>query len=221
MCSCTAVGRTFVLAVSGSGYLCRISSAVWSSRPQLRTGDGDSFISLNMWALSRLWPVRSLMTTTCCHRSRKWQSSISVHCPRAALMKVFFSRRVTSSCCFPLAPSLASLSAFSFPGRPQWAGTHCRTIHLWLQVWQARPLFHFLEDHSGLGPTAGLFIFGSKFGKLVRFFISWKTTVGWDPLQDYSSLAPSLANSSAFSFPGRPQWAGTHCRTTRLCCVTS
>ena len=157
VCSCTAVGHTFVLAVSRSGHLCRISSAVWSSRPQLRTGDGDSFISLNMWALSRLWSVRSLMTTACCHRLRKWKSSISVRCPRAALMKVFFSWRVILlSCCLPLAPSLASLSAFSFPGRPQWAGTHCRTIHLWLQFWQARQLFHFLEDRSGLVPNAGL-----------------------------------------------------------------
>ena len=91
-----------------------------------------------------------------------------------------------------LAPSLASSSAFSFPGRPQWAGTHCRTIHLWLQVWQARPLFHFLEDRSGLGPTGGLFIFGSKFGKLVCFFISWKTAVGWYPLQDYSLVLCDL-----------------------------
>ena len=68
---------------------------------------------LNMWALSRLWPVRSFMTTTCCHRSRKWKSSLSEHCPRAALMRVFFSRKVTLlSCCPPLAPSLASSSAF-------------------------------------------------------------------------------------------------------------
>ena len=59
------------------------------------------------------------------------KSSLSVRCPRAALMRVFFSWKVTLlSCCLPLAPSLASSSAFSFPGRPQWAGTHCGTIHL-------------------------------------------------------------------------------------------
>ena len=37
-----------------------------------------------------------------------------------------------------------------------------------------------------------LFSFGSKFGKLICFFISWKTTVGWDPLQDYSSVLCDL-----------------------------
>ena len=78
------------------------------------------FIFLNMWALIRSWPVRSLMTTTCCHRSRKWKSPLSMRCPRAALIRVFFSWKVALlSCCLPLAPSLASSSAFSFPGRPQ------------------------------------------------------------------------------------------------------
>ena len=36
-----------------------------------------------------------------------------------------------------------------------------------------------------------------------------------------SSFGLSLASSSAFSFPGKPQRAGTHCRTTRLCFATS
>ena len=79
-----------------------------------------------MWALSRLWRVRSHMTTTCCYRSRKWKSSRSLHSPRAALMRVFFSWKVTLLPCYlPLAPGLASSFAFSFPGIPEWAGTHC------------------------------------------------------------------------------------------------
>ena len=138
----TAVVHTFVLAVSRSGTLCRISSAVWSSRPQLRIGDGASFISLNMWALSRVWPVLSLMITTCCHRSRKWEVL-----PLSAL---------------PQGRSDEGLL--------------------------------FLEGDTAILLSS----FGSKFGKLICFFISWKTAVGWDPLQDYSSLAPSLASSSAF-----------------------
>ena len=34
--------------------------------------------------------------------------------------------------------------------------------------------------------------FGSRFGELVRFFISWNTTVGWYPLQDYPSVLRGL-----------------------------
>ena len=72
---------TFCLAFCRSRHLCSIYSAVWSSRLQSQVGDGASFIFLNMWALSRLWPVRSLMIRTCCHQSRKWKSSLSVCCP--------------------------------------------------------------------------------------------------------------------------------------------
>ena len=120
LCSWTAVGHTFGLAVSRNRNLGSTCTAVWSSRPQLQVGDGASFIFL-----TQLWPERNLLTTTCCHRSRKWKSSLSVRWPRAALMKVFFSRKVTlSSSCHPFVPSLASSSAVSLPGRPQWAGTH-------------------------------------------------------------------------------------------------
>ena len=94
VCNWPAVGHTLVLAVCRSGHLCSICSAVWSSRPQSQIGEGASFIFLNMWALSRLWPVCSLMTTSYCHRSRKWKSSLSVRCPRAALMRVLFSWKV-------------------------------------------------------------------------------------------------------------------------------
>jgi len=83
VCNWTAVGPTFVLAVCRGGHLCSISSAVWSSRPQLQVGDGASFVFLNMWALTQLWPVRSILTATCCHRSRTWKSSLSLRCPRA------------------------------------------------------------------------------------------------------------------------------------------
>ena len=38
------------------------------------------------------------MTTTCCHWLRKWKSSLSVHCPKAALMMVLFSWKVTLLC---------------------------------------------------------------------------------------------------------------------------
>ena len=96
--SWTAVGHTFVLAVCRrSGHLCSICSAVWSSRPHLQIGDGASFIFLNMWASSRLWPVVcSLMTTTCCHRSRKWEV-LPLSPPS---QRVFFSWKVTLlSCC--------------------------------------------------------------------------------------------------------------------------
>ena len=54
------------------------------------------------WALSRLWPVRNLITTTCWHRSKKWRLSLSVISPRAALTRVFYSWKVTLlSCCLP------------------------------------------------------------------------------------------------------------------------
>ena len=95
VCDWTAAGPTFVLAVCRSGHLCSIRSAARSSRPRLQIGDGASFIFLNMWTLSRLWPVRSLLTTTCCHRSRNWKSSLSLRCPRAALTRVFLSWKVT------------------------------------------------------------------------------------------------------------------------------
>jgi len=91
----TAVGHTFCLDFCRSGNLCSICSAVWSWRPQWQVADGASVIFLDMWALSRLWPVSSLMTTVCCHRSRKWKSSLSVRCPRAALMRVFLSWKLS------------------------------------------------------------------------------------------------------------------------------
>ena len=94
MCSWTAVGHTFCLAVCRSGHLSSSCSAVSSSRPQLQVGDDASFVLLYMWALSRLWPVCNFMAITCCHRWRKWKSSLSVRCPRAAL-KVFFSWKLT------------------------------------------------------------------------------------------------------------------------------
>ena len=43
----------------------------------------------------------------------------------------------------------------------------CLAVFLWLQVWRARPLFHFLE-----------------------------TTVGWYPLQEYSSVLPDFVKRS-------------------------
>ena len=39
--------------------------------------------------------VISVMTTTCCHQLRKWKSTLSVRCPKAALMRVFFSWKMT------------------------------------------------------------------------------------------------------------------------------
>ena len=109
VCSWTSAGHTFILAVCRSGQLCSNCSAVWSSGPQLQVGDGASFIVFNMKALSRLWPVCCLMTTTCCRRSRKWTSSISVRCPRtAALIRIFFSIKRKGSIgtgCEPVWPS--------------------------------------------------------------------------------------------------------------------
>ena len=58
----------------------------------------------------------------------------------------------------------------------------------------------FLEDDA----VVLLSSFGSKFGELLRFFISWKTTVGWDPVQDLSSVlcdlmrAPCRVPNSAY-----------------------
>ena len=64
VCSSTAVGHGFVLAVSRSGHdLCSICSAVWPSSLQLPVDDGAGFIIWYMWALSRLWSVRNRMTT--------------------------------------------------------------------------------------------------------------------------------------------------------------
>ena len=91
----------FVL-LSAEADFSAVCSTVWSSRPHLQVGDGASFIFLNMWALSRLWPERSHMTMTCCPWPRKWKSSlsVSVRCldPRAALMRVFFSWKVNTKC---------------------------------------------------------------------------------------------------------------------------
>ena len=116
----------FVLLSFGSTF-----SAVWSSRPQLQAGDGASFISLYMWAMIRLCLIRILMAA-CYQRSRKWKSSLLVHCPlRTTLMRVLCSWMAT------LVVSLPSISSrfgesfvLSFPGRPQWAGTHCRPARL-------------------------------------------------------------------------------------------
>ena len=130
-CSCNAVGRTFCLAVCGSKRRCSACSAVWSSRPQLQVNDGASFVFLYMWTLSQLWPMRSLMTTTCCCWLKKWKSSHSVCCPRASLMRAFFSWKVTVVLLSSFRSKLMSLSTFSDPGRPQWAVTCCRNTHLW------------------------------------------------------------------------------------------
>ena len=136
MCSWTAVGHTFVPAVRRSGHLCSIYSAVWSSRPQLQISDGTSFIFLSMLAVSLLWPVSSLLTTACCHRSRKCKSSLSLRCPRAALMRVFFSWKVTLlSCCLTLAPG----SFFHFLD-----SCHCMTI----LACAVRPHEGFLQDEG-------------------------------------------------------------------------
>ena len=67
ICSCCLQKRAFLQYIFG----CLIF------RLQLQIGDGASFIFLNMWAPSRLKSVCSLMTTTCCRRSRKWKSSLS------------------------------------------------------------------------------------------------------------------------------------------------
>ena len=111
----------FVLLSFGSTF-----SAVWSSRPQLQAGDGASFISLYMWAMIRLCLIRILMAA-CYQRSRKWKSSLLVHCPlRTALMRVLCSWMATLlSCCHPSAHVSAS-----------------------------RSLCRFLEGRSGLVPTA-------------------------------------------------------------------
>ena len=85
VCSWTPVGRTLCLAVCKGGHLCSIimfGRLVFKTAVMLQVGDGASFIFLYMWALNRSWLVRSLMTTTCCQRSRKWKSSFSMRCPK-------------------------------------------------------------------------------------------------------------------------------------------
>ena len=71
VCSWTSVDHMFVLAVWRSGYPCSVRSAVWFSRPQLQVGAGYIFLNMYLSALKRFCPVRSLMTATYCHRSRK------------------------------------------------------------------------------------------------------------------------------------------------------
>ena len=85
-------------------------------------------------SVSRLWPVRSL---THDHNLlppvERWSSSLSARCHRVALMRVFFSWKVTLlSFCLPLTRSLvnSTVFVFKFSGRPQWAGTHCVSTRL-------------------------------------------------------------------------------------------
>ena len=111
VCSWTAVGHTFYLAFCRSRAFCSMFLALCSSGQQLQVGDGASFIWLNLWALSWLWPVHNLLTTTCCHRLRKWKSSLSVRCPKAALMRVLFSWKVTLLCRQP-GLCVSSMSSF-------------------------------------------------------------------------------------------------------------
>ena len=84
-----------MLSAEAGIFAAYLRSAVWVSRPQQQIGDGARFIFPEH--LSQLWPVRSLLTTACCHRSRKWKSSLSVPCPRAALVSVSSSCKVTQT----------------------------------------------------------------------------------------------------------------------------
>ena len=62
-------------------------------------------------------------------------------CIAPGLMRVFFSWKVSLlSCCLPLAPRLASSSAFLFPGRPQWTAG--------LLTCAVRPHEGFLQDEG-------------------------------------------------------------------------
>ena len=64
--------RLFLLSEEVAISAVHVQPSGLQDRVHLQAGDGASFIYLNMWASSRLWPVRSLMTTTCCHRLRKY-----------------------------------------------------------------------------------------------------------------------------------------------------
>ena len=82
---------TLCLAVCKSGHLCSVimfGCLVFKTAVMLQAGGCASFIFLYMWAfLNRSWPVRSLMTTTCCQRSRKWKSSFSMRCPKCVAVR--------------------------------------------------------------------------------------------------------------------------------------
>ena len=55
---------------------------------------------------------------------------------------------------------------------------------------------------------------------LMRVICSWKVTLS-DGGRPSQSVAPSLASSSAFSLSEGPQWDGAPCTTAGLCCPTS
>ena len=97
-------------------------SAVRSWRPQWQVADGASVIFLGMRALSRLWPVSSLMTTACCHRWRKWKSSLSVRRRRGCsdesfrFLQTFFLSTLTK--CMVLTYYQDVRPSFSVQSRP-------------------------------------------------------------------------------------------------------
>ena len=104
---------------------------------------------------SLLCSVRSLTRTTYCSQDSRWQSFLCDLGIVSALMRVFFSLKLTLLlCCSPLALSFARMSACSFPDIPQWAGIHSRTALLQLAV--------------GLWPGLGAWGFDVPVGRIGR-----------------------------------------------------
>ena len=132
--SVISVGRVLLLSCSVSGKLISTCSGVCGLCPLLQRGVLPIF-SLCMCVLRRQWPVlnRNIVVWKflgrSCLLSLRYLMLILFFLAFLVLFfrSVFVSwKEILAGGCGLDDPSLASLSASSFPNSPQWAGIHCR-----------------------------------------------------------------------------------------------
>ena len=138
-----SVGHVLLLNCSVSGQLISTCSGVCGLCPQSQRGVLPIF-SLCMCALRRQWPVLNrnivvwkFLGRSCILSLRYLMLILFFH----GLLVLFFKsvfvswREILAGGCGLDEPSLASLSASSFPNSPQWAGIHCRAKVLLVCSW--------------------------------------------------------------------------------------
>ena len=117
---------------------CRMCSGVCVSVWHVHCAVWAGFI-LCMWWLSLQWPVLRRKIVVCCFLFSLLMGSCGcllwVCCLHTSLYFLLICVLISGSdigclCCVSFVPSLASMSALSFPGTPQWAGIHWRIILL-------------------------------------------------------------------------------------------